>query len=177
MIGSGPLEDRKVAGRIAACHLFSHASRAPVHAVSAHGRVEANLPALWTGRLGLFQRSYRRRRPPVDNVAQSLIAQLIEAGLTAKAPSRGETHADRPFGNSWCRSADIGCVLLDPVASNGDALIGASLVLAQCECRASVRGPHETPRDEARNTTNKFFDLSFTLFETGGELLGAIARV
>ena len=43
--------------------------------------------------------------------------------------SRGNPHTNRPFSNGGCRSADIRCVLLDPVASNGDALIGACLVL------------------------------------------------
>src|SRR5215813_6445201 len=100
---------------------------------------------------------------------------LAEAGLTVKAPSRGDAHAHRPFSNGGRRGADVRCVLVDPVASNGDALIGACLVLAQCECRAAVRGPHETPRDEARNTTYDRFDLSLTLFETGGEFLGTIA--
>jgi hypothetical protein len=43
----------------------------------------------------------------VDNVAQALVAQLAEAGLTLKAPSRGDAHAHRPFGNGGRRGADV----------------------------------------------------------------------
>ena len=79
--------------------------------------------------LSASRRDRKQQRPCVACLATAPASSTMVC-RRRRPQSCSNPHVDRPFSNGRCRSADIRCVLLDPVASNGDALIGARFVLA-----------------------------------------------